>query len=459
MSDKNNFFPKREERVMYGDRQNQNRRSTNNETNRNDKSDNNNYTNQDSQLRRGKTQNNSGNYTNQDSQLRRGRTQNNNGNYTNQDSQLRRGRSNSNQQNTPQNVSQNISQQKGSTERGKFNISNIKHINKVLNIKAPKINLPKVNLTKRQKNIGCLGLLVFMVLFALFRKNGTEVFIDNVSFGILKSTSITQEDILDMTYTQLQHDIGAEVKINEEVTTKKLRVKSSRQKDYCTIEYLIPQIRNNVSFEVNAANIVINGSISVSLATEEDAQAVLSSMQEEYLPEDMTNIVAGFVEDVKVQVSYVPSGNLMTTTEATMALNVMDVAVAEYKVSSGDTWNGLSIKYGTSIEDLLSYNEPRTVMDYPIVGETINVPVSKPKLSVKTTETQYLTTVEPKTVEYEYDSTLSKDYQKVKQQGRAGQKISTIEVVRVNGMVESEEEVSKEVTVEPITEIITKGTM
>lgn len=481
MSDKNSIFPKREERTMYGERQTQTRRSAkNNENLTAEKSDKyeNNYTNENSQLRRSRANqnaSNTGNYTNENSQLRRARANQNtssNGNYTNENSQLRRAKNNqqSNQQNNQPNIKipqERVYEPQNTSTRGKFNISNIRYINKVLNIKKPdvsskvkKINIPniKINLTKRQKNIGILGFLIFMILFMLFRKNGTEVFIDDVSFGILKSTSTTADDIIEMTYTQLEHDIGTEVKVNESITTKKLRVKSNRQKDYCTLEYLIPQIRNNVSFEVNSANILINSTRSVSLATEEDANYVLSQIQEEFLPENMENITVGFVEDVRVQVGYVPSENLMTTTEAIMALQVMDVAVGEYKVVSGDTWSGLAIKYSTSIEDLLSYNEPRTVMESPIVGETINVPVSRPKLSVKTVETQYVTTVEPKSTEYEYDNTLSKDYQKVKQQGRAGQKVSTIEVVRINSLVESEEEVSKEITVEPITEIIVRGT-
>ena len=48
------------------------------------------------------------------------------------------------------------------------------------------------------------------------------------------------------------------------------------------------------------------------------------------------------------------------------------------------------------------------------------------KISVKTVETQVLTAVEPKTYQTQYDDTKPSSYQKVIQQGKAGQKKSTI---------------------------------
>ena len=111
------------------------------------------------------------------------------------------------------------------------------------------------------------------------------------------------------------------------------------------------------------------------------------------------------------------------------------------------------------MEDLLKLNPGMTVQTGIHVGQVLNVPISKPKISVKTIETQVLTTVEPKTYEYQTDNAQPKSYQKVKQQGRAGQKKSTIQITRINGFVQEEKEISKEIITQPVPEIIVRGTL
>lgn len=82
----------------------------------------------------------------------------------------------------------------------------------------------------------------------------------------------------------------------------------------------------------------------------------------------------------------------------------------------------------------------------------------KPMVSVKSVETQVLTTVEKKQYETQYDDTQPASYQRVIQQGRDGQKKSTIQITRINGFVTEEKEISKEIIQEPVTEIILRGT-
>nr|WP_305145023.1 G5 domain-containing protein [Anaerotignum propionicum] len=130
-----------------------------------------------------------------------------------------------------------------------------------------------------------------------------------------------------------------------------------------------------------------------------------------------------------------------------------------YTVVSNDALYKIAQKYECSLEDLLKLNPGMTVQTGIHVGQVLNVPISKPKISVKTIETQVLTTVEPKTYEYQTDNTQPKSYQKVKQQGRAGQKKSTIQITRINGFVQEEKEISKEIITQPVPEIIVRGTL
>ena len=139
---------------------------------------------------------------------------------------------------------------------------------------------------------------------------------------------------------------------------------------------------------------------------------------------------------------------LESTTEATQS----------YTVQSGDAPYLIANEFKTTVEKLNQLNEGANLTGGIRVGQVINVPVQKPKISVKTVETQVLTAVEPKTYQTQYDDTKPSSYQKVIQQGKAGQKKSTIRITRINGEVTEEKEVDKEIIQEAVPEIIVKGT-
>ena len=127
-----------------------------------------------------------------------------------------------------------------------------------------------------------------------------------------------------------------------------------------------------------------------------------------------------------------------------------------YTVKTGDRAGSIAAEFDMTLEELYEMNP--SAKDAVVIGETLNVTEQKPMVSVKSVETQVLTSVEPKQYETQYDDTKPASYQRVIQQGKDGQKKSTIQITRVNGFVTEEKEVSKEIIQEPVNEIILKGT-
>lgn len=313
---------------------------------------------------------------------------------------------------------------------------------------------------ERKRIIWGIGILVLlMILFLFLRKNGTEVFVGSESVGVLKGSSATAETITDTIETQLAGIVGTEVKLNEEIKTVRIHIGSSRKKDICTLEHLIPKIRNMVTYKVNAAIIMIDGGKGVVLANEEQANNVLDATKKPYLPAEGVDATVEWMENVTVTTDFVDSEEVLSESDATSVLQATTTVTGTYTVQSGDALYKIAKNYDCSVEDLLKLNEGLTIEAGIRLGQVLNVPIHKPKLSVKTIETQVLTTVEPKTYEYQTDNTKPKSYQKVIQQGRAGQKKSTIQITRINGFVQEEKEISKEIIAEPIPEIIVRGTL
>lgn len=306
-----------------------------------------------------------------------------------------------------------------------------------------------------------IGIVVLLFIVFLFvRKNGSAVFINEERVGILEDTKITAEELTKTLESQLEGIVGSKVKINEEIKVEGVHIGSKNKKDVCTMEHLLPKMRNMVTYKVEAAIITVDGGKAAILANQEAANAVLEQLKTELLPEGgiPEDAKIDWVEKVEIVSEFVESTEILEQEDAIAVLKSTTETTQSYTVQSGDALYLIASEFKTTVEKLLELNPGANLNQSIRVGQVINVPVQKPKISIKTIETQILTAVEPKTYQTQYDDTKPSSYQKVIQQGKAGQKKSTIQITRVNGVVIEEKEVDKEIIQEAVPEIIVKGT-
>ena len=306
-----------------------------------------------------------------------------------------------------------------------------------------------------------IGIVVILFIVFLFvRKNGSAVFIAEEQVGILEGRKVTAEELTTTLESQLESIVGSKVQINEEIKVEGIHIGSKNQKDVCTMEHLLPKMRNMVTYKVEAAIITVDGGKAAILANKEAAEAVLQQVQTDLMPEGgvAEDAEIGWQEKVEIVSEFVESTEILEQEDAVSILESTTEATQSYTVQSGDALYLIASEFKTTVEKLIELNPGADLSKSIRVGQVINVPVQKPKVSVKTVETQVLTAVEPKTYETQYDDTKPSSYQKVIQQGKAGQKKSTIQITRVNGVVIEEKEVSKEIIEEAVPEIIVKGT-
>lgn len=306
-----------------------------------------------------------------------------------------------------------------------------------------------------------IGIVVLLfIVFMFVRKNGAAVFINEEQVGILEDKKITAEELTQTLESQLETIVGSKVQINEEIRVEGVHIGSKNEKDVCTLEHLLPKMRNMVTYKVDAAVITVDGGKAVILSNKETAEAVLEQLKTELLPDGgiPEDAKIDWVEKVEVVNEFVESTEILEQEDAIAVLKSTTEVTQSYTVQSGDALYLIAQEFETTVEKLLELNPGANLNKSIKVGQVINVPVQKPKISIKTIETQVLTAVEPKTYQTQYDDTKPSSYQKVIQQGKAGQKKSTIQITRVNGVVIEEKEVSKEIIQEAVPEIIVKGT-
>ena len=303
-------------------------------------------------------------------------------------------------------------------------------------------------------------LAIVLILLFVFRQNGKEVFIGETSMGIVEDKSVTADSLLQTLTAQLQQEVGANVKINETIEVKPLHISKARQKDVCQMDYLMPLLRQKVTYQVEAAAITVDGKETVIVANQQEADAVFTALQEPYKQQDETrNIQYSFQEDVQVVLKYVDPSQIAAKENAVQTLQSGTRVPKEYTVQSGDALYKIAAKFDMTQEELKQMNADLIPQNGTVnVGWVLNVMAEVPMVSVKTTETVVLTEVEKYNVVYQQDSSKNKGYEKVTQQGKDGQKEVTKEIVRINGELTSEEVVSEKITVEPIDEIVVQGT-
>ena len=303
-------------------------------------------------------------------------------------------------------------------------------------------------------------IVVLFVVFLAVRKNGSAVFINEERVGILEDTKITAENLTKTLESQLAEIVGSKVQINEEIKVEGIHIGGKNKKDVCTMEHLLPKMRNMVTYKVEAAIITVDGGKAAILANKTDADAVLTQLKTELLPEGgiPEDAKIDWVEKVEIMNEFVESTEILTQEDAIAVLKSTTETTQSYTIQSGDALYLIANEFKTTVEKLLELNPGSDLNKSIKVGQVINVPVQKPKISIKTIETQVLTAVEPKQYQTQFDDTKPSSYQKVIQQGKAGQKKSTIQITRVNGVVIEEKEVSKEIIQEAVPEIIVKGT-
>lgn len=306
-----------------------------------------------------------------------------------------------------------------------------------------------------------IGIIVILFIVFLFvRKNGSAVYIADEQVGILETRKVTAKELTATLESQLEGIVGSKVQINEKIKVEGIHIGSKEKKDVCTMEHLLPKMRSKVTYKVEAAIITVDSEKVAILANEKAANAVLKQVQTDLMPKEgvAEDAEISWQEDVEVVKEFVDSTQILEQEDAVKVLESTTEATQSYTVQSGDAPYLIANEFKTTVEKLNQLNEGANLTDGIRVGQVINVPVQKPKISVKTVETQVLTAVEPKTYQTQYDDTKPSSYQKVIQQGKAGQKKSTIRITRINGEVTEEKEVDKEIIQEAVPEIIVKGT-
>ncbi|MFC5450615.1 M23 family metallopeptidase [Paenibacillus aestuarii] len=166
---------------------------------------------------------------------------------------------------------------------------------------------------------------------------------------------------------------------------------------------------------------------------------------------------AEFVEKVEKAEVPVDPKDIAKPEDVVKKLQTGDVQPAKYTVVEGDCVSCIAKKLGIS-KQFIYDNNPGIQDDKLKIGNQLDVTVLQPTLSVKTTEKVVQNQEIQYDTEYVKDDSMRVGVTQPISSGKNGLKKVTIEVTKVNGLMQSENVVNEDIIDQPVTAKVKKGT-
>lgn len=291
--------------------------------------------------------------------------------------------------------------------------------------------------------------------WAFTNKNANIVYLNNKQIGILKKMDLTAPELSQTIMAKLKADLNVNIQTSDTITFEPVH---AAKKNLVTIEYITSEIIRNLDYAIEACAIYVNG-VEMSIVKDEStASDIFTDIKNQYIQEGLVIARSEFVDDVQTEIMFVKPDRIISPATAFEILTAKTETGKTYEVKSGDMLWSIADAHGMTRAEILKVNPGVTAETILKIGQTLNITVSKPLVSVKTAETIKYREVVKKETEKKQNPNEPKTYSKVIQQGSDGEREVTAERIRINGFEEDNIIIGSEITITPVKEIIEVGT-
>jgi LysM repeat protein len=298
-----------------------------------------------------------------------------------------------------------------------------------------------------------VGLAAF---WGLTHKNALQVSLNGKSLGIIKEKNVTAENLKELVSLRLQKENGTEIELLDTITT--LLVHSPKS-ELISSDSVLNAICSMANYRLLAAVIIVDNTEICVVASAAAAADIKNRLIGAYIEPGQNITEKETVEEFVIESRYVGKEEVDTAEAAYDMLNRSFSTTKPYTVKKGDTTSVIADANGMSLAELQELNPGIDVFNGVLsIGQQISLKSTKPFISVRTVETITYTEVEPKQIDYQYNPNELSTFSRVVRQGKDGQSEVTAEIVRVNAFEVERNVINRVITVQPVNEIIEKGT-
>lgn len=302
-----------------------------------------------------------------------------------------------------------------------------------------------LNKLERRNQIIIISAIIIAIVLGVViatRPNAYEVSVGDTVLGIVKGEETTQQS-LEVVAAGLREKYKADVRV---VTQTDIKPVYATKRKLVTPDYLISQIKQNVEYEIEMVELVIDDESKGIFGSEQEAENLIKKIKDKYIPEQVTEVKeAKLVADVKFQPIYAKEEQLSDPIHVYETLTKTKEEGKVYTIVSGDNLWTIAKKNSMSVEELMQINPDITEETLLQIGQQLNIKVDKPAVSVQVIE-EY-----QKTEEFQPEPIVTEDpdqyvtYRKKVSSGKKGKREITLNNIYVDGLLQ--ETITKETKV------------
>jgi murein DD-endopeptidase MepM/ murein hydrolase activator NlpD len=222
---------------------------------------------------------------------------------------------------------------------------------------------------------------------------------------------------------------------------------------------MLSELSKRVNYNIEAAQVSVSGQVLAVVKDVQTAQDVLNEIAKKYTAEGAKIIKTEFVPNVDITPLYVSKDQLTEPSSLQAMLTKTTNTPKSYTVSAGDTLYGIASKAELTLAQLLEAN-PGITENTPLqIGQTLNLVVAVPLVSVRTTQEITETQVIEYGTQIVENNDEYKTYSKTISAGENGEKTVVSNIISLNGLEESRSVVSENVTKQAVDEKVEVGTL
>jgi len=264
----------------------------------------------------------------------------------------------------------------------------------------------------------------------------------------------------ELVYTEAYRDVLSRIISTEDGAELSLQptfmVAAVNPEDVTTVEELTDDLIQMSTADIQQAQgLYIDGEFYGAVTSAGLIEGILDNTLAQYATGEEGETVE-FVQDIQLRDGLFPTASLVDGDEITALLTSEVQSKRTYTIQQGDSPIMIANKNGLTYSEFKAMNPD--IEEECMVGQETIIAESEPFLNVRATKTITYDETIPYETETTEDSNKAKGYSVVTQEGKNGTKSVTARVVSLNGIEQSREVLSETVTVEPVTQKVTKGT-
>lgn len=333
--------------------------------------------------------------------------------------------------------------------------------NKYLRLKDRLQNIEIKSIHKKIARIGLIILLIFALGAAAYRSYLVSIEAFDVFIGDAKIGTVREKELALTSLEDIKMELSKEYNMDI-VFTKDLVFREVHAKDdlITSLGDLKGDLKSKIGFMVYGYILKVDGEEVAAVKTEEEMESVIEMIKEPYITGAENEILKdiSIVEEIEIERKEIAFNKIQEVDQVYNFLLTSGEEIKTHRVEVGESLWTIAAFYNMEVEDLIEAN-PDKNPDALQIGDEIELIVPKPVLTVETlSQVEY-----EKKIDYErkveYDDSKYNTYEKLEVPGKEGLENILEAKTRHNGVLIDQEIVNRETLVEPIAEVLLKGTI